>query len=76
MLSLPHSTLFSNQFAGSFDECNDLNEGGEFKEFLHWKLSNPPKAESGTVISAFYAAKYGGGGININMDQFKVSHER
>jgi hypothetical protein len=68
--------FIDDQFAGSFDECNDLNEGGEFKELLHWRLSNPPKPESGTVIAAFYGAKYGGAGIQINMDQFKVSAER
>ena len=69
--------FIDDQFAGSFEECNDLNEGGEFREMLHWRLSSPPKPEAGSVIAAFYGAKYGGGGgVKVNMDQFKVSAER
>ena len=64
--------FIDDQFVGSYEECNDANESDEFKQMLFWRLSQEPTAQAGTVIQAFYAAKYGGGGggVKIDMTQF------
>ena len=36
-------------FVGSYEECNDINEGGEFKEMLQWRLTQPPAQSAGKV---------------------------
>ena len=47
--------FIDNQYAGGFEECNELNEDGEFHEMLHWKLSSPPNQTFSEVLAGISA---------------------